>query len=311
MAAGDNRGHGGNSGYDDQIDAYYSWDSKVPNHTKLQVGDPIAVWDKERLLGVSVIEEIDVKVGQKLLKRCPFCTKTNISERKTVEPRFRCTKCRHEFNEPVLDLQEVHLYTARYDAAWTDLEGLLTKQDLQRVFTFPGDINAMRPIKWEALQRSLLAKQAALAVERVVARADLQPPREGVAVEFAHGFTERFVRVRRGQGRFRQAMLTQQGEACAFTGGAPARVLEAGHLYSYAQLGIHHEHGGLMLRRDIHRLFDDGLLTVDPSRLRIDVAGDLARYSQYASLHDQPLRLRLNDQQVQWLDQHWSEHRAS
>src|SRR5687767_681397 len=39
MAAGDNRGHGGNSGYDDQIDAYYSWDSNVPNHKNLRVGD--------------------------------------------------------------------------------------------------------------------------------------------------------------------------------------------------------------------------------------------------------------------------------
>lgn len=42
MAAGDIRGHGGNACYDDQIDAY-SWGSRVPNHKKLQVGDPIAL----------------------------------------------------------------------------------------------------------------------------------------------------------------------------------------------------------------------------------------------------------------------------
>ncbi|MBU4336423.1 MAG: HNH endonuclease [Actinobacteria bacterium] len=97
---------------------------------------------------------------------------------------------------------------------------------------------------------------------------------------------------------------------CAFTGDAPPRVLEAGHLYSYARLGTHVEHGGLMLRRDIHRLFDDGLLAVQPSRLRIDVAPALATYPQYARLHDEPLTLRLNDSQVDWLGKHWDEHRA-
>ncbi|WP_258725732.1 hypothetical protein [Cellulomonas sp. NS3] len=49
MAAGDDRGHGGSSGYDDQVDAY-SWDSKVPNHTKLSVGDHIACVGHEALV---------------------------------------------------------------------------------------------------------------------------------------------------------------------------------------------------------------------------------------------------------------------
>jgi hypothetical protein len=48
------------------------------------------------------------------------------------------------------------------------------------------------------------------------------------------------VRVRRGQRQFRQHLLTAHGELRAFTGEAPVRVLEAGHLYSYAELGVHH-----------------------------------------------------------------------
>ncbi|MGY4720072.1 HNH endonuclease [Naumannella huperziae] len=105
--------------------------------------------------------------------------------------------------------------------------------------------------------------------------------------------------------------MATQRDACAFTGEAPTRVLEAGHLYSYAQLGVHHEHGGLLLRRDIHRLFDDGWLAVDPESLRIDVANPLESYPQYARLHDQRLRADVQDSQVQWLSHHWKEHRAS
>jgi hypothetical protein len=65
-----------------------------------------------------------------------------------------------------------------------------------------------------------------------------------------------------------------------------------------------------MLRRDIHRLFDDGMLAVEPSTLRIDVAPELERYPQYARLHDVPLTVGLKDPQVSWLCQHWEEHRS-
>ena len=97
----------------------------------------------------------------------------------------------------------------------------------------------------------------------------------------------------------------------ARTGEAPVRVLEAGHLYSYAELGVHHEHGGVLLRRDIHRLFDDGWLAVDPDRLRVDVSDRLESYSQYAALHGRQLRVTLRDRQIEWLARHWIEHRAS
>ena len=312
MAAGDNRGHGGNAGYDDQFDAYYSWDSNVPNHKNLQVGDPIALWDKERLLGVSVIEEITPSPDKKLLSRCPECRTTRISERKTAEPRYRCMKCRHEFAEALPDLVDVTKYRARYDAAWTSLDGVLGEHELRSLAVNAGDINAMRPLDWSAFREALVTKGAGRAVDRVAARVDLSwPSPHSPAVEFPQGFSQALVRVRKGQRQFRDRLLTAQGSLCAFTGEAPARVLEAGHLYSYAQLGTHFEHGGLMLRRDIHRLFDDGLLAVTPSALRIDVAPSLAAYPQYARLHDEPLTLRLRDEQVDWLGKHWREHRMA
>ncbi|WP_125778431.1 HNH endonuclease signature motif containing protein [Antribacter gilvus] len=313
MAAGDNRGHGGNSGYDDQIDAYYSWDSNVPNFRNLAVGDPVALWDKERLLGVSVIEEITTEPGTKTLRRCPKCATTRIAERKNTLPRFRCMKCREEFAVPVVHEVEVIHFRARYDAAWTDLDGLLTQDELRSLATKPGDINAMRPLDWARFREALLARNAGRAVERVTGRvpdASWARPDEP-PVAFTQGFNHALVRVRRGQRQFREQLLAGQGSVCAFTGGAPARVLEAGHLYSYAQLGTHFRHGGLMLRRDVHRLFDDGLLAVEPGRLRIDVAPDLAAFPQYAQLHGVPLAVNVRNEQVEWLNKHWSEHRVT
>jgi hypothetical protein len=74
---------------------------------------------------------------------------------------------------------------------------------------------------------------------------------------------------------------------------------------------VHHEHGGLLLRRDIHRLFDDGWLAVDPDHFRVDVSDELESYPQYAALHDRRLRTPLHVNQVDWLSRHWAEHRAN
>ncbi|PZR52938.1 HNH endonuclease [Xylanimonas oleitrophica] len=313
MAAGDDRGHGGNAGYDDQVDAYYSWDSNVPNHRNITVGDPIALWDKERLLGVSVIEEIETTQGRKALHRCPKCRTTRIRERRRMVPRYRCMKCRHEFAAPLLDEVDVVLYRARYDAAWASLEGVLSGDEVRSLSANSGDFNAMRPLDWARFSDVLAARGGGRAVDRVSGRAlgvDWRPL-PGLRVEPPQGFRHSLVRVRRGQRQFREHLLNSQGSVCAFTGGAPERVLEAGHLYSYAELGTHFEHGGLMVRRDIHRLFDDGMLAVEPSKLRIDVAPDLAAYPQYGRLHGSVLAIRLRHQQIDWLGKHWDEHRGS
>lgn len=303
MTVGENRQHGGNLGYDDQADVYYTWDSTVPNHAKIKVGDPIALWDKDRLLGLSLIEEIETDTKDKLLFKCPRCTKAGIKARRNKDPKFKCYKCGHEFDHPITRTETVTEYRSRHDAAWTSLEGLLGGADLRQLCESPKSQLSLRPLRWEDFRQSLSSKGAIRAVDRVAQRAP--------DIAFPQGHRHATVRVRRGQMQFRDHLIDTYGDACAFTGEAPARVLEAGHLYSYAELGVHHEHGGLLLRRDIHRLFDDGWLAVEPDRLRVDVSGQLEPYPQYAALHDQQLRVTLRDRQIEWLASHWTEHRAS
>jgi hypothetical protein len=84
-------------------------------------------------------------------------------------------------------------------------------------------------------------------------------------------------------------LLDAFGSVCAFTGPAPAPALEACHLYSYSAVGEHHTHGGLLLRRDVHRLFDLGYLAVNPYTLAIDVADALRTFPIYTSLDGQGL----------------------
>lgn len=50
------RQHGGNDGYVDSVDSFYSWDDTVPNRDGPAIGDVVVLWDKELSLGMSVIE---------------------------------------------------------------------------------------------------------------------------------------------------------------------------------------------------------------------------------------------------------------
>ena len=220
-----------------------------------------------------------------------------------MSPRYKCYKCKGVFDTPDAQTATVTEYRSRHDAAWTSLENLLPGADLRQLCQSPKSQLSMRPLRWDAFQDAVSTKGADRAVDRVMQRAP--------DFAFPQGHILEMVRVRRGQRQFREHLLEAQGEKCAFTGEAPERVLEAGHLYSYAELGVHHEHGGLLLRRDVHRLFDDGWLAVDPETLKVDVSVNLESFPQYTSLHDRHLRMRLRDPQVEWLARHWAEHRAS
>lgn len=70
------------------------------------------------------------------------------------------------------------------------------------------------------------------------------------------------VRPRLGQGGFRLAVFDAYDRACCVTGEHSLPVLEAAHIKPYAEGGEHGVPNGLPLRRDIHRLFDLGYVTV-------------------------------------------------
>jgi len=315
LAAGDDRQHGGNTGYDDQADAYYSWDSTVNNYGQIQVGDAVAIWDKRKLLGTSVVEEIDETASEKMLFRCPNedCRRSGIKTRKHRTPRYRCQDCHLEFDEPHVEVRAVREFRSRHDAAWTSLDGVLDADKLRSACESPKSQLSMRPLDWGAFKAALESAGATKAVSRMGARSPdfVYPSDDAPRITIPSGHSRAMVRVRRGQSKFRDNLLTRFGPLCAFTGRAPARVLDAGHLYSYAKLGQHDEHGGLMLRRDIHRLFDDGSLAVRPDSLQVHVSSELASYPNYSALDGLRLHVSLNDEQRQWLHKHWSEHRES
>jgi putative restriction endonuclease len=77
-------------------------------------------------------------------------------------------------------------------------------------------------------------------------------------------YRETLSKVRLGQGAFRIMVTSAYEDACAFTGDHTLPVLEAAHIKPFALSGPHLVSNGLLLRSDLHKLFDTGYLTVTP-----------------------------------------------
>jgi predicted restriction endonuclease len=109
------------------------------------------------------------------------------------------------------------------------------------------------------------------------------------SIEEGRRYTLASIVRRQGQGEFRAAVLRAYGFACAITGCDVLDVLEAAHIVPYRGAATNHVQNGILLRADLHVLFDVGLLDFDARwRVRLD---ESLRSTTYGSLEGKPLRM--------------------
>jgi putative restriction endonuclease len=105
--------------------------------------------------------------------------------------------------------------------------------------------------------------------------------------------TEYLTRGRLGQGAFRVLVTDAYERRCAVTGEKTLPVLEAAHIKPYALNGPHRVSNGILLRSDVHKLFDLGYVTVTPDlRLRVSprLKAEWHNGREYYAHHGEPLR---------------------
>lgn len=100
---------------------------------------------------------------------------------------------------------------------------------------------------------------------------------------------------RLGQGAFRVLVTDAYQRRCAVTGERTLPVLEAAHIKPYALSGPHRISNGILLRSDLHKLFDLGYVTVTPE-LRLEVSRRLRveweNGREYYAYHGHELQVR-------------------
>lgn len=119
----------------------------------------------------------------------------------------------------------------------------------------------------------------------------------------------REVLLRTGQAKFRETIRAAYFDTCAITGVTEPTALVAAHIQPVKSKGRHGVKNGMLLRADIHNMFDSGLISVD-RQYRVHVSS-LVRDQRYRKLHGK--KLFLPSVKKSWpnplnLDQHFKTH---
>lgn len=114
------------------------------------------------------------------------------------------------------------------------------------------------------------------------------------SIEDARALSLRSIAVRQGQPQFRAALLEVYYGRCAITGTDAIQALEAAHIVPYSGPETNHIQNGMILRSDVHSLFDRGLVGVEPEDYSV-VMSDVLTNSSYSDYEQ--LRIRLPREQ--------------
>lgn len=163
---------------------------------------------------------------------------------------------------------------------------------------------------WEAVQLAATAQLTAEAEGQDAAFSHL-PPLD--SDHDARVWAMRAVAQRRGQTFFRNQLLDAYGSRCAITGCSAREALEAAHILPYRGDHTDRVDNGLLLRADLHTLFDCLLLWITPenkvalaaSLLTTDylaLKGQIVRQPESKKNHPNPNHLREHARRCQELD---------
>jgi putative restriction endonuclease len=190
---------------------------------------------------------------------------------------------------------------------------------VQPVF-FPQELWVRQPSDWKvrtqtdkkydlASGEGLRVWQACLDVAQSINTVAVRPdviaePRYGDPV---------LVRPRLGQRTFRIAVTDAYGRACSVSDEHSLPALDAGHIRPFGEGGEHDVSNGLLLRADLHRLFDKGYITID-EQLRLVVSSRLKEEfhngRSYYPYHGKHIRLpgrdrdRPHREALRWHNEH-------
>jgi putative restriction endonuclease len=118
----------------------------------------------------------------------------------------------------------------------------------------------------------------------------------------------REINLRRGQPEFRKKLLLAYKGRCAISNCDCTHALEAAHIQPYGGIETNHVQNGILLRSDLHVLFDLGKISIHPISRTVTVAKSLLK-TVYGKLNGKRLRSPVRSWQrpsSEVLQEHWN-----
>ena len=290
------RQYGGNEGYADDPASVYQYDNFVGNYRQLSEGDLVVLRDSRKLLGIGRIEKIVSQAGTKKRLRCPECKTTGIKERRTISPQWRCYGG-HEFSAPLKGDVPVTHFEAHYSGSYLPATGAISASDIRTACFRPStqlSIEELDPGRLEELLTELFPEAQKLFsgfVQSIsLATGDSVPDTAHNPDGYSPTLTDRRKRVlrsikeRRGQDSFRKKLIRRYGPNCMVSRCNLLDIVEAAHIWPYHGPVDNHPDNGLLLRADLHTLFDLDLMGINPETYKVAVssAAEQAGYSAFS-----------------------------
>ena len=305
------RQYAGNSGYDDGPDRY-SFDSFVANSRQVRAGDLAVLRDASGAFAVALIEQLTESDGVKAQRRCPLCATTALKERVSMSPAFRCSNG-HEFNVPRDEQAECRIYQARFGESYRKLPQPILSSALRQVVLRYSEQHSIQELDFGTMGSAGLGElAAALNALRLqlfdLGITDTEPPTPAYVPGDAdrRAVVFRGIKVRRGQPAFRRMLRQRYGDFCQVSGCGLMPLIEAAHISPYRGEDDQHVENGLLLRADLHTLFDLDLMGVEPDTLAIKFHHLVLVEPEYHALAERVLTCGTQRPSRTALDSRWA-----
>lgn len=288
------RQYGGNTGYADDPSKVYRYDSDVANYKQVSEDDVIVLRSRSVILGVARIEDIVVGKGNKQRLRCPRCGITNIKQRTTMQPPWAC-KNRHTFDAPKIEAVAVDTFAVHYGSSFRGAPSDLTMARLNEAVMRPSDQMSIKEIDLAKIEKWLKTDPACGQLVFDYASAidadAIQQLEEDDAMQSVIETRSRVLReinLRRGQRQFRERLISRYGAACQISRCDFPGLVEGAHIRPYAESNDNGVRNGILLRSDLHTLFDLGMLAIHPDDMVVKLHPVLLA-AGYENLEDKTL----------------------
>ncbi|HBW8848080.1 HNH endonuclease [Klebsiella pneumoniae] len=266
----------GNNGYQDDSTSFYRYDNFVPNHKQVKKGDIVIVTDRKNVQGISVITNLSSAPYIKACNRCPYenCTPAKLILRKSKKPKWRCSNG-HEFEQPKVEDVPAFEFKAEYKKNYMPVNSISIIDLISHTLRYNVQ-SSIQEVDFE-WAKSLFCN--VIQLDSTEADIDDIP----LDVDDQRKVILRQIKQRRGQKTFRDTLISQAAK-CAISGCEIIDILEAAHITAYKNDTHNHISNGLLLRCDMHTLYDLDLFAIDPDSFVIYFAPQI-QDKEYVKYH--------------------------
>jgi hypothetical protein len=199
-------------------------------------------------------------------------------------------------NPPVILVLEI---AGKYHVRWLDKSSLAALAPL-----ISSSARGVTGIPQGLLKKLGMAQKSAIDEFPEAEQSSPAPPFDPANQEDARKRILAEVVRRQGQKAFRNKLMKVYKGECPITGCRVSWILEAAHISAYRGPETNKPDNGLLLRADVHTLFDLGLLSINPHTLAIRIASGILD-PVYRAFHGQKLTLGTVTPSKAALKEHW------